>query len=39
MKKITCKRCDKLLLELKGKAEINCPRCKTRNKFDTKKNS
>ena len=38
MKKIRCKRCGKLLLELEGKAEIICHRCKTKNKFDTEKN-
>lgn len=39
MKKIRCIECGKLLLELEGKAEIICPRCKTKNKFDTEKNS
>lgn len=35
MKKIRCIKCGKLLLELEGKAEIICPRCKTKNKCDT----
>lgn len=39
MKKIRCIKCGRLLLELEGKAEIVCPRCKTKNKLDTEKNS
>ncbi|WP_333637802.1 hypothetical protein [Tissierella praeacuta] len=36
MKKIRCIKCGKLLLEAEGKGETICPRCKTKNKYDTK---
>lgn len=39
MKKIRFKEYGKLLLELEGRAEIVCPRCKIKAKIDTKKNS
>lgn len=39
MKKIRCIKCNKLLSEAEGKGEIVCPRCKTKNKYDTTQNN
>lgn len=33
MNEVRCKKCDKLLAKLEGKAEIKCTRCNTLNKF------
>ncbi|WP_369691770.1 zinc finger domain-containing protein [Alkalihalobacillus trypoxylicola] len=31
-----CKKCNKLLAKLKGKAEIKCPKCATVNTVDNR---
>lgn len=35
MEKVRCIKCGKLLGEIKGKAEIVWPWCKTKNKYET----
>jgi LSD1 subclass zinc finger protein len=38
MIEVRCKKCDKLLMKIKGTAyvEIKCPRCKAINKYNIK---
>ena len=35
MEEVRCKYCGRKLGEIEGKAEIVCPRCKRKNKYDT----
>ena len=37
MEEVRCKYCRKKLGEIEGKAEIVCPRCKVKNRYDTNK--